>query len=286
MKRVLQISIASNVLLAAAFSFLFFWGRQQPVAPIAVVELPASIPKLSPLDWKQIDSPDFLTFIANLRAAGCPEATIRDIITGELTEIYAEQEQQTPAAATQPTNHTTPSPAPARTAAQIQAERDRAIAALLHPAPDESSPQTTAAIIFADAPDAGGAVSPATTTAAVVETIPPRARGPTYPAVAMHNTVPATSSAAQASANGSALAAPQMSPQEQAMLDKINGDFVNAVGGPDQDPNDPAYQARWDAAQAESDAQYKKFFGGRAYVQKQIQAARQAVIDQQAAAQK
>ena len=77
------------------------------------------------------------------------------------------------------------------------------------------------------------------------------ARGPTYPAAFVHRAA--------------------------------NTGFVSAIGGAGQTPDDPAYQARWDAAQQLSDAQYKKFFGGRAYVRHQIEAARQAVLEQQAA---
>lgn len=50
---------------------------------------PAShAPETSAFHWRQLDAPDFQTFVANLRNIGCPEATIRDIITGELKEIY------------------------------------------------------------------------------------------------------------------------------------------------------------------------------------------------------
>ena len=41
--------------------------------------------------WQQLDSPDFVTYVANLRRIGCPEATIRDIVDGELREIYAQR---------------------------------------------------------------------------------------------------------------------------------------------------------------------------------------------------
>lgn len=41
--------------------------------------------------WQQLDAPDFATYVANLRKIGCPEATIRDIVDGELREIYARQ---------------------------------------------------------------------------------------------------------------------------------------------------------------------------------------------------
>lgn len=39
--------------------------------------------------WAQIESPDYPTYIANLRAVGCPEPTIRDIIVADVNHLYA-----------------------------------------------------------------------------------------------------------------------------------------------------------------------------------------------------
>src|SRR4051812_6817760 len=33
--------------------------------------------------WKEVESPDYPTYIANLRDIGCPEPTIRDIIIAD-----------------------------------------------------------------------------------------------------------------------------------------------------------------------------------------------------------
>jgi hypothetical protein len=38
--------------------------------------------------WSQIESEDYKRYIANLRAAGCPEKTIRDIILADLQKLY------------------------------------------------------------------------------------------------------------------------------------------------------------------------------------------------------
>ena len=39
--------------------------------------------------WDEIESADFPTYIAKLRAIGCPEATIRDIILADVNKLYA-----------------------------------------------------------------------------------------------------------------------------------------------------------------------------------------------------
>ena len=39
--------------------------------------------------WNEIESRDYTTYIANLRAIGCPESTIRDIIVAEVNQLFA-----------------------------------------------------------------------------------------------------------------------------------------------------------------------------------------------------
>jgi len=40
-------------------------------------------------DWRAIESTNYLTYIANLRAVHCPEETIRDIIVADVHKLYA-----------------------------------------------------------------------------------------------------------------------------------------------------------------------------------------------------
>lgn len=42
-----------------------------------------------PFFWKDVESDDYLQLIANLRRAGCPDATIRDIVVSRAEEDYA-----------------------------------------------------------------------------------------------------------------------------------------------------------------------------------------------------
>jgi len=39
--------------------------------------------------WEQVESTNYVTFIKNLRAVGCPEPTIRDIIVSEVDRLFA-----------------------------------------------------------------------------------------------------------------------------------------------------------------------------------------------------
>jgi hypothetical protein len=40
-------------------------------------------------DWRQVESEDYRTYIKNLRAIGCPEQTIRDIVSADVLQAFA-----------------------------------------------------------------------------------------------------------------------------------------------------------------------------------------------------
>jgi len=40
-------------------------------------------------NWRQVESADYRTYIANLRAIGCPEETIRDIVIADVNKLFA-----------------------------------------------------------------------------------------------------------------------------------------------------------------------------------------------------
>jgi tRNA U38,U39,U40 pseudouridine synthase TruA len=68
-------------------------GAQAHAAPAAAERaLPAApvvIYKTNQLQWSQLESSDYRQYIANLRAVGCPEATVRDIIITDVMRLYA-----------------------------------------------------------------------------------------------------------------------------------------------------------------------------------------------------
>ncbi|HAM71442.1 MAG TPA: hypothetical protein DCM86_07355 [Verrucomicrobiales bacterium] len=48
----------------------------------------------SPIDWSTIESSDYREYIANLRAVGCPESLIRDVIGADLTQEFVLRARQ------------------------------------------------------------------------------------------------------------------------------------------------------------------------------------------------
>jgi len=46
-------------------------------------------PPAARFNWREVESPDYRTYIANLRAIGCPEETIRDIVIADVSKLFA-----------------------------------------------------------------------------------------------------------------------------------------------------------------------------------------------------
>ena len=51
--------------------------------------LPVVVEVAAPFNWQQVKSADYRVYIENLRAIGCPETTIRDIIVADINELFA-----------------------------------------------------------------------------------------------------------------------------------------------------------------------------------------------------
>src|SRR5580765_6134617 len=92
----LWICLGLNVLLAVMVVLLardsaqqvipadiFVRGKNSPLIKTNVVL------RRQPFTWSEIESPEYRTYIANLRRAGCPEKTIRDIIVADVNDLYA-----------------------------------------------------------------------------------------------------------------------------------------------------------------------------------------------------
>ena len=45
----------------------------------------------APFHWSTLESTNFEVYVANLRAVSCPESTVRDIVFGELEDLYTQK---------------------------------------------------------------------------------------------------------------------------------------------------------------------------------------------------
>ena len=59
-----------------------------PTVATAVESVPVP-PGRTNFHWSQVESTDYLVYVRNLRAIGCPEETLRDIIVADINKLYA-----------------------------------------------------------------------------------------------------------------------------------------------------------------------------------------------------
>lgn len=92
----LILSVLANVALAAGI--LVSHRRSAALHNTASVEEPnVALVKTNVvvrrqfLSWSHVESPDYPTYIQNLRSIGCPEQTIRDIIIADVNALYAKR---------------------------------------------------------------------------------------------------------------------------------------------------------------------------------------------------
>ncbi len=67
------------------------WIKSQPTVPQANAGVSSAtrtnqVPII--FNWNSVESPDYSTYIRNLRSIGCPEETVRDIITADVSKLY------------------------------------------------------------------------------------------------------------------------------------------------------------------------------------------------------
>jgi len=108
MKATLKISIGLNLILLGCLAFVLAHQRRtgggaatsvvppddQPVQT-AAVSVAVQPDETKPFRWSQLlASSDYYAFVEKLRSAGCPEATIQDIVAGDVRRAFAAERQQ------------------------------------------------------------------------------------------------------------------------------------------------------------------------------------------------
>jgi hypothetical protein len=89
---VLVVSLAFNLICVVGL----LWRGRPPetnpapgpqTVPTTVVAEPGAEPAAPRFHWSQLESTNYFAYIANLREIGCPEQTIRDIISADLSAV-------------------------------------------------------------------------------------------------------------------------------------------------------------------------------------------------------
>lgn len=65
---------------------------RQPAGAAANANLGAG--RAAPFDWHAVESEDYRKYIANLRAIGCPEETVKDIVIADVMKLFAARSRQ------------------------------------------------------------------------------------------------------------------------------------------------------------------------------------------------
>lgn len=271
MKTVLQISLFANLVLAGTIVYLVSRNSATPPAPAPVVAQRVEhkiFRKTKPdsqaitqsewnnFRWSQIESSDYRTYVANLRAIGCPEQTIHDIITADVASLCARHTSQSPTP-TDPTPRTADMTQPSldqpsrRGPQQLSVEEQKVVAEIL------GAGTTSQSLSYHNQAPTGALIaSGGRQTVTESSTVPvPLVLQPLDPAVP----------------NVDPTALNVDSRQCQAISD-LQQNFVDAVGGQNQNPNDPAYLKRWVRTVPESDDMLRGLLGIKYYLAYEFQA--------------
>jgi len=256
MKTALKISILLNLSLLGC---LVVWPIHQskPVVGPAQLEAvathpaagetkqsPAPVPpppRPKPFHWDQLYDQDYHLYVKNLRAIGCPEPAVRAIVAADVHAAFQQRADEL--------EKKLSALASASWSSQLRSWNSEEAwkAQLLH-LPDEE------AAVFADClgekpmPTAVASTNDNSTIADAAEPI----------------VVPLIAQPVD-------LTALNLDDGQLQAITNLQHSFMEKIGGPNQDPNDPAYQLRWRTAQAEVDNLMQGLLGDQAYQDYQLQ---------------
>jgi hypothetical protein len=268
MRTALRLSIFSNLSLLGLLVFLLLAGpyRVSPLAPLPVATQPprheaaAVMAHDSRRDeptsfrWSQLEAKDYHVYVKNLRAAGCPEASVRAIVVADVQVAYRvrarELEQKiSELRASSWTNQL----------ATVGADTE--LKSALQQIPDEETAMINDLLGLPPAPGQPPAEMAAWNRQ-------PRPEPPIVLPLAMQ----------EVDVSGLALS----DDQKQAIAN-VRQEFLEQIGGASQNPDDPAYLQRWQNAQPAADNLLLGFLGNQAYTEYQVRAY-QLSLEKQAAA--
>ncbi len=236
-----------------------FKTSTEPPATAQAIHSPRSEPDAAStkpaFHWSQIDSADFPTYVSNLRSIGCPEATIKNIVSSELEDIYTEKrlalEQKAIAGNT------------ARRSLDMEIQKltqeEAVVKTRLFSSSNDQSADLTSPIEIASQNVEAARVPLALQ---AVYAASPNVAAPSKSAASNAGTVNAS--------NAVPRKAPTLTEDQQAGLADVQNKFIQDVGGTAQNPQDPAYLARWQTAQEGSDAMMRAKLGWKAFNEFQL----------------
>lgn len=227
--------------------------------------------------WSQLESSNnYYAYIANLRAAGCPEATVEDIVRGDTARAFALKRRELGLSSS-------------GDGPWSRHQEDNLVDELLHGSslPTNSQPLTQPSHLAKAAPtEELSRQQPTITSHSTIQ--PNNLATGGAPAKVPARAIENTWQKLKSRKTGLASAVPPRYPLvmqnvnwdsagltagQKATVQQLRQQFIQAVGGAGQNPNDPSYLKRWRQAQPQSDLLFKAMLGITAWQNFQLMAA-------------
>ena len=268
MKTVLKISLLLNLGLSACLIVILekhqdkVTGAPPQVittsASSVVTSKPVALTRQSPkpFHWSQLESTnDYGVYVANLRAIGCPEPTVQDIVRGDAWRGFSFQRKQLGLDGSG--NGKWSRVQEAQTVASLLGEQMPVVETAV---PAQSSEKRTQ-------PMTGATVAESTPVVAQPSGQPsevPTGRASQSQAAYQEATYVPSYPLVFQNMNTDAIG---LNDSQKAAIQRLQQQFVKDIGGLNQDPNNPAYLAKWQQAQSQSDAMLEYQIGYNLYMQ-------------------
>lgn len=258
MKTVLSISLLLNV---ALISFLLvrrvhgperagepqphFVVAAQPAQTITNAGTQSSAPaKPEQFQWKQLYAKDYHVYVKNLRAVGCPDPDLRAIVAADVHAAFHQRVEELERNLSDLARNSWKSQLAGWK--DEQAWRDE-----LRTLPDQEAAQVADFL-----GESTTATSPAPAAPNQAETVASDSEPEPIAVPLIAQSVD--------------LATLHLDDGQLEAITNLHQMFLTKIGGPNQDPKDPAYRARWRTAQGEVDALLKGMIGDRAFQDYQL----------------
>ena len=253
MKTTSKISLVLNFGLAGTLVFVLLNGQKisvgLPLRTMAESRLPvrktAPAPQIlpvaepKPFHWDQLDATDYHLYVRNLRNIGCPEPTLRAIVSGDVHAAYGEHRHELEQKLSQLA-------AGSWSMRLADNHRETALRMELQALPGAEASKIEELL--------GLATKPAPMDLARDELAEPQ---PVPEPLIFQPVDPAKLN---------------LTSEQSRIIDKLRQNFLQEIGGTNQDPNNPAYLERWQKAQPEADAVLRGMLGTSLYQNYQMAA--------------
>jgi hypothetical protein len=240
-----RIIIIFNLALVSALVWIWNAQRREQTVSAQPAEILAAPPALvtsvsapsilrqtepPPFRWSQLESSDYRTYVKNLREAGCPETTLRAIVTADVDAVYRQRSRELEQKLEEIVNSSW--------TVQSSSYRDQQeLKAQMQKLPGEESSEISDLLGVKAVPDQQITVARPQRNHSNERAVMPLVLQPVD------------------------AAALNLNEQQMQVVQELRQQFLDEIGGANQDPADPAYRERWLKAQPQMDDNLRGMLG-------------------------